>query len=69
MAEPENGQVPKRTAETDEIISAVNRAFRQAVIEHALLGHSVPYSVNGKVVWVPPAEILASITKPNEKLP
>ncbi|HEV3146484.1 MAG TPA: hypothetical protein VGZ47_21535 [Gemmataceae bacterium] len=46
-------------AETDAISMAVNRAARQAAIENALLGYSVPYWINGQVVWVPPDEILA----------
>jgi hypothetical protein len=59
MAETENGSISKRAAETDEISLAIVRAGRQAVIEHALLGRSVPFSINGKVVWVAPEEILA----------
>ena len=45
-------------AKMDEISDAVCKAARQAVIEHALLGYSVPFWVDGKVVWIPPDEIL-----------
>jgi hypothetical protein len=41
--------------------AAISRALRQAAIEHALLGRSIPASVMGKVVWVSPEEVLTKL--------
>lgn len=35
------------------------RATREALLEHARLGRSVPESRDGAVVWVTPAEVFA----------
>ena len=43
------------------LANAVARATRQAVLEHARLGYAVPATVDGKVVWIQPAEILARL--------
>ena len=39
--------------------AAFRRAVRAAVLEHARAGRSVPTMRDGKVVWIPPEEILA----------
>jgi hypothetical protein len=39
--------------------SAIQRGVREAVITHAKLGQSVCTLRDGKVVWIPPEEILA----------
>jgi hypothetical protein len=39
--------------------AAVRRAVRAAVLEHARAGRAVPEMRAGKVVWIPPEEILA----------
>ena len=39
--------------------AAFRRAVREAVLEHARAGRSVPTMHDGEVVWIPPEEILA----------
>jgi hypothetical protein len=39
--------------------AAHERANREALLEHARMGRSVPESRDGKVVWVTPEEIFA----------
>jgi hypothetical protein len=39
--------------------AAFRRGVRAAVLEHARAGCSVPTMRDGKVVWIPPEEILA----------
>src|ERR1700679_2951919 len=41
------------------MLAAFRRAVRAAVLEHARAGRSVPTMRDGKVVWIPPEEILA----------
>lgn len=36
---------------------AVDRAIREARLEHARAGRSVPESRDGKVVWISPEEV------------
>lgn len=45
-----------RRAATD---AAHEKANREALLEHARMGRSVPEGRNGQVVWVTPAEIFA----------
>jgi hypothetical protein len=40
---------------------AIRRAVREAVLEHALLGHSVSVWRDGKVVWLSPEEIFEEL--------
>ncbi|AGY57992.1 hypothetical protein GKIL_1746 [Gloeobacter kilaueensis JS1] len=42
----------------DRIDQLVYEGLRNAVIEHATAGRSVPVSRNGKVVWLTPEELL-----------
>ncbi len=51
-------------ADTDLIQKALNRAFRQAVLEHARAGNPVATSRDGQVVWIPPEEILREFAQP-----
>jgi hypothetical protein len=46
-------------ADHELITAAINRAVRQAVLEHALAGNPVATWKDGKVVWIQPEEILA----------
>ena len=41
------------------IQAAIAKGTREAVLTHARAGHSVPVFRDGKVVWIPPEEILA----------
>jgi hypothetical protein len=41
------------------IDAAHEKANREALLEHARMGRSVPESRNGEIVWVTPAEIFA----------
>jgi hypothetical protein len=40
---------------------AIQRAVREAILEHALLGRSVPIWRDGKVVWLSPEEIFEEL--------
>ena len=42
------------------IEAAISRGVNDAVLTHARLGFAVPEWRDGKVVWVQPAEILAT---------
>lgn len=41
------------------IQAAIAKGTREAVLAHARAGHSIPVYRNGKVIWIPPEEILA----------
>lgn len=43
--------------ETDLPGRAMRKAVREAVRRHKLLGYPIAVSRDGKVVWIPPAEI------------
>jgi hypothetical protein len=45
------------------IHSAVRKAVREAVLTHARAGNPVPTWREGKVVWIPPDEILAQLNQ------
>jgi hypothetical protein len=47
----------------DAIDAAVARATMDAVVNHARLGFAVPEWQDGRVVWVPPAEVLSAHEK------
>jgi len=42
---------------------AINRAVREAVLDHARAGRPVCTWENGKVVWIPPEEILLRLSR------
>lgn len=46
------------------IEAAISRGVNDAVLTHARLGYAVPEWRDGKVVWVEPAEILATVENP-----
>lgn len=55
-----------QTATIDEIIArqplmklAHEKANREALLDHARLGRSISTIRDGKVVWIPPAEVFA----------
>lgn len=59
MAELANGTLAKFLAENDAIQRALERATRDALLEHARMGREVCESRDGRVVWIAPAEIFA----------
>ncbi len=59
MTQTEAGQTTPIPAEELAVADAVARATRQAALEHARLGHAIPVSRDGKVVWLQPAEVFA----------
>jgi hypothetical protein len=59
MSEPSPSQLAEKLKDTDAITAAVQRAAREAVLAHARAGFPVAGWQNGKVVWIPPEEILA----------
>jgi hypothetical protein len=46
------------------ITGALTRATREAVLQHARLGHPVATMRDGKVVWLSPEEVLAALACP-----
>jgi hypothetical protein len=46
---------------TEEITAAIQRGMQHAALEHARAGRSVPAWRDGKVVMLPPDEIMAQI--------
>ena len=65
MSEKPRRSVAELMADQGLIDAAIQRAARRAVLEHARAGRDMPLVRDGKVVWVPAAEILASL--PNDK--
>jgi hypothetical protein len=59
MSEPTPKTVQEILADHAAVTAAITRAVRFAVLQHAQAGHAVPEVRDGKVVWVPPNEILA----------
>jgi hypothetical protein len=51
--------IAEKLADPRLLEAAFRRAVREAVLMHARAGRSVPTMRDGKVVWVPPQEILA----------
>ena len=49
----------RRNVSLEEKTQAIQLAVREAVREHALLGHAVCVWKDDKVVWLSPEEILA----------
>ena len=63
MTAPVDPSLPERLRDRAAIEAALQRAGRQAVLDAARAGRSVPSWENGKVVWVSPEEILARFSK------
>ena len=62
MSEPVGASLTERMADPRWAEDAVRRAVREAVLTHAKLGHPVATWRDGRVVWLQPAEVLASLT-------
>jgi hypothetical protein len=54
-----SGKLEQMAAENARITTALDLATRDALLEHARMGRSVPVSRNGQIVMVPPEEIFA----------
>lgn len=46
---------------------AIKEGVRFAIREHALLGHDICISRDGKVVWLTPDEVLAKVGRTEEE--
>jgi hypothetical protein len=54
-----SGKLERMAAENARINDALALATRDALLEHARMGRSVPVSRDGQIVMVPPEEIFA----------
>ena len=59
MNEQSPSPISELMADSALITEAIRRAVREAVLEHARAGRPVATWHNGKVVWIPPEEILS----------
>ena len=59
MLETTSPLLEKMKALRFETDASYERSNREAVLEHARMGREVCESRDGKVVWIPPAEIFA----------
>jgi hypothetical protein len=59
MSEKQKRSISELMQDHDLITAAINRGVQRAVLRSARLGNPVATTENGKVVWVPPEEILA----------
>jgi hypothetical protein len=53
----------------EERTRAIQRGVREALREHALLGHSISVWEDGKVVWLTPAEVLKRLDESKDATP
>jgi hypothetical protein len=56
--------LPELLADQAVIDDAVRRAAREAALKHARAGQPVATWQNGRVVWLPPEEILSRLSDP-----
>ncbi len=61
MSEPAPPPLAERLKDLAAITKAIQRGVREAVLAHARAGHPVAGWRDGKVVWVPPEEILRTL--------
>jgi hypothetical protein len=59
MTEQPLPSIRELLANHELITDAIRRAIREAVLKHARDGNPVATWENGKVVWIPPEEILS----------
>ena len=55
----------ERTERLDEIQQAMKQAVREALMRHKQAGNPVATWRDGRVVWIPPEEILAEESTPS----
>jgi hypothetical protein len=63
MNEPPRRSLSELLVDHDLILAAIRRGVREAVLTHAQAGQSVATWENGKVVWIPPEEILLRLAE------
>lgn len=63
MKENDTRSIREKLADLELIQNALDRAVREAVLSHARAGNPVAVWRDGKVVWIPPAEILAEYSQ------
>ncbi len=66
MSDPIPPSSPRLLDDESLIDAAIARAAREAVLQHARAGYPVATMRDGKVVWIPPEEILARFAAPPE---
>lgn len=59
MLDPTPNTLARMKALRAEIDASYARSNREALLEHARMGREVCESRDGKVIWIPPAEIFA----------
>jgi hypothetical protein len=64
MSDRPSKREPQRLADPKLIQAALQRAGREALLQHARAGNPVSVLRDGKVVWIPPEEILARFAAP-----
>lgn len=60
MSKTRKKTIPEIFADGAAIDKAIKEAVRQAVLEHKRAGRSLPVWRDGKVVWLPPEEVILS---------
>jgi hypothetical protein len=60
MSAQSNRLIAETLADNATITAAVNRAAREAILSHVRAGHPVAIWRDEQVVWLEPAEVLAS---------
>jgi hypothetical protein len=53
----------RKNVSVEDRTRAIQEGVRHALLEHALLGRSVPISRDGKIVWLSPSEILEELRR------
>jgi hypothetical protein len=61
MNEPKRPSIDELLADHALITAAIRRGVRAALLHHARAGNPVATWRDGKVVWIPPEEILATL--------
>jgi hypothetical protein len=64
MTQPLPPSIADRLSDRALIGAALWRGVREALLSHARAGHPVATWRDGKVVWIPPDEILARLAAP-----
>lgn len=63
-ASPDSRSPAERVADTDRILSEMAQAVREALAEHRRAGNSVAVWRDGRVAWIPAAQIPDDPTMP-----
>ena len=69
MISPLRSSMDDLLANNDAISAALGRAVREALMAHARAGQPVASLREGKVVWIPPEEILAHFSGGEKRIP